>query len=139
MSFFKKILKQKPKNIADTNKVLEKLNYESGTEFTRNKTNKVYVDIEELGGFPYLKTVILGEIYTNIKRTGCTLSFVFKEDFITLNSDNTTVESDLIKNTKVYFTPIDFELTEDEAEKIKSNTVLEIIYTFKDKEYKFKI
>ncbi|MDT8418603.1 MAG: hypothetical protein RQ864_12425, partial [Lutibacter sp.] len=70
---------------------------------------------------------------TKIKRTGCTLTFVFDNESLVLSSDNTDVESNQIKNTIAYYTEIDFELTEEEAVKIKNEQVLEIQYMFKDK------
>ena len=93
----------------------------------------MYLDIEELGGFPFIKTIVIGEFSTKIKRTGCTLTFVFEKDSLVLSSDNTDVASNQIKNTMAYFTEIDFELTEEEAEKIRNERVLEIQYNFKDK------
>lgn len=139
MSFLKTIFKKKTENLAETSDVLSKLNYESGTLFAEDNTNKVYVDIEELGGFSYLKTVILGEVQANIKRLGCTLTFIFENDTVTLNSDNTTVESNPIKNTRVNFTSIDFELSEEQAKKIKENKAYKIAYNLKDKEYRFDV
>ena len=50
-----------------------------------------------------------------------------------LSSDHTDIESNRIKNTPAFYTEVDFELTEEEANKIKDEKVLEIQYAFKDK------
>ena len=128
----------KPKTTTVPSDLLDKIEYTEGTKFAENKTNKIYIDIEELGGFPYLKTVIIGDIQENIKRTGCTITFVFKDEEITLTSDNTTVESNQIKKTGIFYTPIDFELDESEAKKIRTKKVIEVKYTFKKNSYCFK-
>jgi len=121
---------QKVQNIPD---LISEIDFKGGTKFAKNSTNTVYLDIEELGGFPFIKTIIIGDFSTKIKRTGCTLTFIFENDSLILSSDNTDVESNQIKNTIAYYSEIDFELTEEEAVKIKSDKVVELQYTFKDK------
>ena len=114
-----------------------KIEYKGGTKFATNDTNEVYLDLEELGGYPYIKTVIIGDFSTKIKRAGCTLTFLFKKDQLTLDSDNTDIESNQIKKAGIYYTEIDFELNEEEAEKIKKNPITEIQYSFKNKVISF--
>jgi len=124
-----KIFKSKP--VINPSDILNQIDYKEGTKFAENKSSKIYIDIEELGGFPYLKTVLFGINNINIKRIGCTITFILKNEEITLVSDNTTVESTEINKSGVYYTPIDFELDENEAKKIQSNKVIEVKYTFK--------
>lgn len=121
----------KPKPIIDSSEIINQIDYKEGTKFAESDLAKIYIDIEELGGFHILKTMLFGVNEINIKRTGCTLTFVFKNDELTLTSDNTRIESHQIKNSSVFYTPIDFELDEIEAKKIQSEKVLEVIYTFK--------
>ncbi|HEY9169083.1 MAG TPA: hypothetical protein VIN72_06320 [Lutibacter sp.] len=123
----------KPKNKIGIAEIISEIDFKGGTKYAENSNNKVYLDIEELGGFPFIKTIIIGDFSTKIKRTGCTLTFIFENDSLVLSSDNTDVASNQIKNTIAYYTEIDFELTEEEAVKIKNEQVLEIQYTFKDK------
>ncbi|OGS74603.1 MAG: hypothetical protein A3F91_01315 [Flavobacteria bacterium RIFCSPLOWO2_12_FULL_35_11] len=113
--------------------LISEIDFKGGTKYGENSGNAVYLDIEELGGFPFIKTIIIGEFSTKIKRTGCTLTFVFDKDSLVLSSDNTYVASNQIKNTMAHYTEIDFELTEEETVKIKNERVLEIQYNFKDK------
>jgi hypothetical protein len=121
------------KNTISIPEIISKIDFKGGTKYAENSNNTVYLDIEELGGFPFIKTIIIGDFSTKIKRTGCTLSFIFENDSLVLSSDNNDVESNQIKNTPVYYTEIDFELTEEESAKISSEQVQEIQYTFKDK------
>jgi hypothetical protein len=127
---FSNLLKSKQKQIVS--EPIEKIKFDGGTKYAENETNDIYLDFEELGGFPFIKTIIIGYFSTKIKRTGCTLTFYFENDSLTLNSDNTDIESNNIKNTKAYFTEIDFEIDTHEAEKIKTEKVLKIEYTFKN-------
>ena len=133
---FSNFLKSKKEKLPT--EVIPKIDYKGGTKFAESPENDIYLDIDELGGFPFIKTVIIGTFSTKIKRVGCTLTFIFKNDSITLNSDNTDIESNKIKNTNIYFTEIDFELNDDEAEKIKNEKVVEIQFTFKGKKLHFK-
>jgi len=121
------------KNTISIPEIISKIDFKGGTKYAENRSNAVYLDIEELGGFPFIKTIIIGDFSTKIKRTGCTLAFIFENDSLVLSSDNNDVESNQIKNTPVYYTEIDFELTEEESAKISSEQVQEIQYTFKDK------
>lgn len=129
-SFSNPFKSQKVQNISA---IISEIDFKGGTKYAENSSNTVYLDIEELGGFPFIKTVIIGDFSTKIKRTGCTLAFIFENDSLVLSSDNNDVESNQIKNTVAYYTEIDFELTEEESAKISREQVLEIQYTFKGK------
>lgn len=133
---FSNILKSK--KVKTPSEAIPKIEFKGGTKYAENDSNDVYLDFEELGGFPFIKTIIIGDLSTKIKRTGCTLTFIFENDSLTLNSDNTDIESNRIKNTPVYYTEIDFELNDNEAERIKNKSVTEIQYTFKNKTYSYK-
>ncbi len=122
----------KPQNVQSTSEFISEIDFKGGTKYGENSDNTMYLDIEELGGFPFIKTTIIGDFSTKIKRTGCTMTFVFKNDSLVLSSDHTDIESNQIKNTPINYTEIDFELTEAESVKIKNEKVLEILYTFKD-------
>ena len=139
MAFSFSKLFNKPKDLPSTSEIIEKIDYKEGTKYAENETNVVYVDFEELGGFPYLKTVIIGETSVKIKRTGCTIAFQFNNETIKLNSDNTDIESNRIKNTNVFFTEIDFELNEEDATKIKEQKVTGLEYDFQNKIISFKL
>ena len=136
MGIFKKLFKSKP--TPNTQEIVKDIDYKEGTLFAQNDTNKVYIDLEELGGFPYLKTVLIGDTKANIKKNGCTISFVLENEEITLASDNTVVESNEINKSGVFYTPVDFELDENEAKKITTNSVTQIKYNLKNTVYTFK-
>ena len=78
------------------------------------------------------KTVILGLFSVRTKKSGCTLTFIFENGKeLVLNSDNSQLESDQINKSRIYFTPIDFEITEEELATIKKNKVVKVIFKFK--------
>ncbi len=129
------LLKSKKETVSET--PIQKLEFKGGTKYAENETSDVYLDFEELGGFPYIKTIIIGTNSLNIKRVGCTLTFHFKEDSLTINSDNTDIESNKIKNTPFYITPVDFEITTEEASIITRNKINGITFTFKNNTYDF--
>lgn len=126
-----KIFKSKP--ITNASELLNQIDYKEGTKYAENETAKVYLDIEELGGFPYLKTMLFGVDDINVKRVGCSITFIFKDEELTLNSDNTTIESNHINKSGLFYTPVDFELDESEAKKIQSKKVTDLKFTFKNK------
>ena len=128
----------KSKNNETPSEEFPKIDFKGGTKYAEDTKNTVYLDFEELGGFPFIKTIIIGNFLTKIKRVGCTLTFRFEKDDLTLNSDNTDIESTKIKNTPYSYTEIDFELNDNEAARIQKEKVREIKYTFKGKTYSFK-
>jgi len=129
----------KPKSVPNTVDILNAIKYKGGTKFASNETNHMYMDIEELGGFPYLKTVIIGETSVKIKRTGCTITFILKKGSITLNSDDTNIASNQIKKTQVFYTEIDFELDDADARRLKKEKIKKVLYTFKNQTVVFAV
>ena len=132
-----KLFKPKQKVIVEPSLILDQIDYKGGTKFSENSTHKVYIDVEELGGFPYLKTVIFGVGDLKTKRVGCTITIVFNDGKMTLSSDNTDIESEGLNNTGIFHTPIDFELDEVEAGKIQKEEISEVIFTFKKQTLNF--
>ncbi|MFD1292528.1 hypothetical protein ACFQ5N_01660 [Lutibacter holmesii] len=121
----------KPKPTVDASELLNQINYTEGTKFAECATHVLYADVEELGGFPYLKTTLFGIDEINIRRVGCSISYIFQNETLTFTSDNTTIESHQIQRSGIYFTPVDFELTDEEASKIKTNKLVEIEFKYK--------
>lgn len=126
-----KLFKRKP--TVDPSELLNQINYTEGTKYAECATHILYADVEELGGFPYLKTTLFGIDEINIKRVGCSITFIFQNETVSFTSDNTTIESNEIQRAGIYFTPVDFELTEEEAKKITANKVIEIEFKYKKK------
>ena len=126
------------KNSATTEIVVPKIDFKGGTKFAENETDDVYLDIVELGGFPFVKTTIIGAISVKIKSVGCSLTFFFENnETLEIHSDNTNIESNRIKNTPFHYTEIDFELNEGDASKIKTTKITKIVYNLKDTDYTF--
>ncbi len=126
------------KNTTTTEINVPKIDFKGGTKFAENETDDVYLDVEVLGGFPFVKTIIIGAISVKIKRVGCSLTFFFENnETLTIHSDNTAIESNRIKNTPFNFTEIDFELNDGDASKIKNEKIDKIVYNLKDTDYTF--
>jgi hypothetical protein len=130
-SFFKKQGAKQPKP-------LPKLEYKGGTKFGVNETNDMYLDVEELGGFPFIKTVIIGDFAVNVKRYGCTLDFNLKKGALSLESDNTTISSTQVKNSGIFVTEVDFQINEEDVAKLTKKNIREMRYTFKKNACVFK-
>lgn len=127
LSFFKK----KPVNtITEKLSDYPEIQYDGGTKFAEDEYNTVYLDVEELGGFPFIKTAILGTFSTRIKKEGCFLTFYFEKETLTLNSEHDEIESDELKNTPFSFTQIDFEATQEEVAKIQQQKIIKITFHF---------
>lgn len=126
---FSKLLNSKKKK--SINIPRPKMDVEGPLKYAENDENDVYISLEELGGFHFLKTYIIGEISLNEKRFGCKINFNFENENLQLDSDSTLIESTKIKQTDFYYTEIDFELNEEEATKIKNNKATQIQYNFK--------
>jgi len=133
---FSNLLKSKKETI--TNQPIPRIDFKGGTKYATNESSDVYLDFEELGGFPYIKTIVIGDINEKVKRIGCSLTFYFEKDSLTIHSDNTDIGSNNIKNTPFFFTEIDFELDENEASKIKKQKVFRIDLVLKKNTYSFK-
>ena len=124
--------KFKRKSAEKTSEPIPKIEYKGGTKYASNEAVDAYIDFEELGGYPYVKTVILGLFSVRTKKDGCTLTFKFdhgKE--IVLDSDNSEIESQQVNKSKIHYTPIDFEITDEELATINNNTVIKVIFKFK--------
>lgn len=130
------LLKSKKDTIE--NQPIPRIDFKGGTKYATNESSDVYLDFEELGGFPYIKSIVIGDINEKVKRVGCSLTFYFEKDSLTIHSDNTNIESNKIKNTPFYYTEIDFELDENEASKIKKQKVFRIDLELKKNTYSFK-
>lgn len=133
---FSNLLKSKKEPIS--NQVFPKIKFDGGTKYAENETCDVYLDFEELGGFPFIKTILIGDFPIKVKRVGCSLTFLFENETLTIHSDNTDIQSNAIKNSPFHISEIDFELDENQAAKIKNNPVLRIEYVFKNETYSFK-
>lgn len=134
---FSKLFK-KNNTTAASEVIVPKIDFKGGTKYAENETDDVYLDIVELGGFPFVKTTIIGAISVKIKRTGCSLTFYFEtNEILEIHSDNTAIESNRIKDTPFNYTEIDFELNEGDASKIKTTKITKIVYHLKDTDYTF--
>lgn len=92
--------------------------------------NIIYAGYNELGGYYYLQTYIVGKLNTKTK-TGATLLIAGDDYNLSLKSDMDEIESDPIDIFKGNSTRIDFEIEKDTVEKIKRSTIKSITLNLK--------
>ena len=137
-SFFKKSKKEEEVQPEEV-RVFPKIEYKHGTKFAENDENDLYLDFDELGGFPFIKVIILGTLYTRIKNEGAQLIFKFENENLSLNSEHVEIESNEIKNTPFSSTEIDFEVSEHQIDLIKNNSIQELSLNLKGEVLSFNI
>ncbi|QCE40086.1 hypothetical protein [Psychroserpens sp. NJDZ02] len=98
--------------------------------------NVIYAGYNELGGYYYLQTYIVGKLNTKTK-TGATLLVEGDGYSLNLKSDMDEIESDPIDIFKGNSTRIDFEIEKDTVEKIKRSTIKSITLNFKKNNFVF--
>ena len=81
----------KPKSTIGISEIIAEIDFKGGTKYGENSSNKVYLDFEVLGGFPFNRNIDIVDLSTKIKLTGCTLTFIFENEAFVLSSDNTDV------------------------------------------------
>ncbi|WP_299226361.1 hypothetical protein [uncultured Psychroserpens sp.] len=93
--------------------------------FGISEANVLYAGLNELGGYYFFQTVIVGSFQMKVKN-GAQL-IVFSHDFeLQLQSDMLELESDHTDITGRYITKIDFQIEEVDAAKIKRSSIKEI-------------
>ncbi|MGV6844769.1 MAG: hypothetical protein ACWA42_01415 [Lutibacter sp.] len=103
-----------------------------------NEFNDLYMEIDELGGFPFIKMIILGNLYTKIKKEGATCQINLKNnEVINLNAEHNEIESEEIKNTPFFYTAVDFAISEDEVKTVQSENIISVQFNFKAENLSF--
>ncbi len=99
--------------------------------------NVIYAGYNELGGYYYLQTYVIGRLNTKTK-TGATLLVEGEGYNLSLKSDMDEIESDPVDIFKGNATRIDFEIEKDTVEKIKRSTIKSITLNIKKNTFVFK-
>ena len=113
-------------------RAIEKLHVDDHTEaiindidqepYAISDTNVMYAGLNELGGYYFFQTVIVGQFH--IKTTkGATLTFGFDDSDLTLNSDTVELESDFSNVSNRSITKIDFQIEEQDIEILQKNDI----------------
>lgn len=129
-------------------RAMEKLHVDDHTEaiindidnepFAISDSNVLYAGLNELGGYYFFQTVIVGTFHVKtlkgaqLKVIGDNFEFVLDSDMLELESDHSNVSNRSISK-------IDFQIEEAEAAKLDRNVLKQLILTCKNKELNFAI
>lgn len=123
-------------SIADTTEAIMKdIEHDA---FAVSDSNVLYAGLNELGGYYFVQTVIVGTFKTKSKK-GAQLHIQGKELDLQLNSDSEEFESDHTDVKGRFITKIDFQIEEKEAAKIDREGVDTISMRCKNNVYDFKV
>ena len=123
-------------SIADTTEAIMKdIEHDA---FAVSDSNVLYAGLNELGGYYFVQTVIVGTFKTKSKK-GAQLHIQGKELDLQLNSDSEEFESDHTDVKGRFITKIDFQIEEKEAVKIDREGVDTISMRCKNNVYDFKV
>ena len=99
--------------------------------------NVIYAGYNELGGYYYLQTYVIGALKTKTK-TGANLLIEGDDYTLNLNADMDEFESEPTDVFTGYATKIDFEIEKDAVEKIKRSTIKQLVLTVKKNKIAFE-
>lgn len=103
-----------------------------------SNNNVMYVGYNELGGYYYLQTFIIGRLKVKTKN-GATLKIEGNNYSLKLNSDMPEFESDAASPLKSYVTKIDFQIEKNDVDKIKRSNIKTLTLFAKKQEHVFSI
>lgn len=103
-----------------------------GTRFATSPLNEIYMDIVELAGYYYVKTIVLGSFHIKTWK-GATLLICGRGFKLNLVSDMQEIESDFSNISNRSITQIDFVIEEKDVVKIEKSQIDEITISSKKK------
>lgn len=96
--------------------------------FAVSEQNVMYAGTNELGGYYYLQTVIVGAFKIKTVK-GAQLKIIYNNEELVLESDMVELESDSSNVSNRYITKIDFILNESDLPKLDKSLVKNLILT----------
>lgn len=136
MSFITKL-----KSALGKSKAIEKGQINDNTEaiindidnnpFAISEANVLYAGLNELGGYFFFQTVIVGTFHIKTKK-GIQLKVVGHDFELVLDSDMVELESDHSNVANRSISKIDFQIEEIDAAKIDRSTIKQLILTSKN-------
>ncbi|MDH7446155.1 hypothetical protein [Aquimarina sp. 2201CG14-23] len=108
-----------------------------GTKFAKSQLNEIYMDIVELAGYYYVKTIILGSFHIKTWK-GANLLIKGENFELNLISDMQEIESDFSNVSNRSITRIDFIIEESDIDKIEKSQINKIIVSSKKKTAHFE-
>ncbi len=113
-TFGKKSAKDQPQDNNDTQAIIDAIKDE---HFAVSDQNVIYASVNELGGYYYLKTIIVGAFKIKTMK-GATLTIKSKDFELDLITDMDEFESENSNLANRYVTRIDFQVEENDVSKI---------------------
>ncbi|WP_299116719.1 hypothetical protein [uncultured Winogradskyella sp.] len=101
-----------------------------------SENNVLYAGLNELGGYHFFQTVIVGAIKVKVKN-GAKLLFLGDNFELRLDSDSMEFESDFTDIKGRHITKIDFQIEEFDIKKLQDNKLTHILLSVKNHEIKF--
>lgn len=98
------------------------------TPFAISESNVLYAGLNELGGYYFFQTVIVGTFHIKTVK-GAQLKIVGHDFELVLDSDMVELESDRSNVQDRSISKIDFQIEETDASKIDRSTIKELILT----------
>ncbi|WP_452231424.1 hypothetical protein [Lacinutrix sp. MEBiC02595] len=103
-----------------------------------SSNNLIYAGYNELGGYYYLQTFIIGRLKSKTKN-GAKIVIEGNDYSLELHSDMPELESEPASPLDGYVTKIDFEIEKNTVEKLKRSTMKQLTLTIKKKEVVFTV
>ena len=129
--------KQKKEEAVDDNYIETILTHSKDEPLGVSKQNVIYAGYNELGGYYYFQTYIIGAFKLKTK-TGAKLLIEGNNYTLDLKSDMDEIESDQIDDfIKGFVTRIDFEIEKEAIENIKRSTIKQLVLTCKKQKIVF--
>lgn len=96
------------------------------TPFAISESNVLYAGLNELGGYYFFQTVIVGTFHIKTVK-GAQLKVVGHDFELLLDSDMIELESDRSNVSNRSITKIDFQIEDTDASKIDRSTIKELV------------
>lgn len=106
--------------------------------FAISEQNVLYAGLNELGGYYFVQTVIVGTFRVKTKKGG-QLNIEGENLALQLGSDSFEFESDPTDVKDRWITKIDFQIEEEDAAKISKPQLNRLVLTCKNQKVTFKI
>lgn len=129
-------------------RAMEKLHVDDHTEaiindikndpFAISESNVLYAGLNELGGYYFLQTVIVGTFHIKTIK-GAQLKIIGNDFELLLDSDMEELESDHSNVSNRSISKIDFQIEESDAKKIERSNLKQLVLTCKNKKISFSI
>ncbi len=129
-------------------KAMEKLHVDDHTEaiindienepFAISDSNVLYAGLNELGGYYFFQTVIVGSFHVKTVK-GAQLKVIGNDFELVLDSDMIELESDHSNVSNRSISKIDFQIDEEDASKIDRSSIKQLALTCKNENVVFSI